>query len=194
MLQVEAYATVLSRTHFNWNDTKLPTRIGLNVRSAKHFVEQMAPTLGDTFVPILTRDHINFNIVKHPFAMKQTWKNVLSYSMTLESSPVLSAFWSSSLNTDWALISKLAMERNHKKIFKCERCSFETSNRDTLKKHETTHSDLRPHKCHLCSLSFKRKAYLRNHLFTHKENRELRSVCDIFGHKAIRKEHLERIS
>ena len=89
---------------------------------------------------------------------------------------------------------KVSHGEKSQKIFKCERCSFETSNRDTLKKHETTHSDLRPHKCHLCSLSFKRKGYLRNHLLTHKENRERRFVCDICGHKAIRKEHLERIS
>lgn len=47
---------------------------------------------------------------------------------------------------------------------RCTVCGKVFAKRDHLKRHELTHSDLRPHKCHICQSTFKRKDKLTAHV------------------------------
>lgn len=64
----------------------------------------------------------------------------------------------------------------------CQVCGKVFSKRDHLRRHEATHSEIRPHKCHLCQSTFKRKDKLTAHLST---NHGIPSVSPTYGLKRI---------
>ena len=145
MLQVEAYATVLSGTHFNWKDTKLPTGIGLNVKSAKHSWSNWHPAKATLCFHINKRPY-QCQHCETSFRYETNWKEHLISFHDPRESPCSQC--PLALKSKYRLVAHIKISHGEKsqRLFKCERCSFETSNSDTRKKHKTTYSDLKPHK------------------------------------------------
>lgn len=56
---------------------------------------------------------------------------------------------------------------NLTKNWDCHICLYSTKRKDLLKKHLTTHDDVRPHECTYCAKRFKRNTHLRSHMKTH---------------------------
>jgi len=60
-------------------------------------------------------------------------------------------------------------DKNHKniKIFQCEICNKNYSNKNNLKNHLSIHTGNKPHKCNICQKSFRLKRTLTEHILIH---------------------------
>ena len=79
------------------------------------------------------------------------------------------------------------------KTHKCEKCGFETANKEKLQKHLTkVHEGIGLEKtlnCYLCEKVFSIESYLKRHIErTHESTKDF--ICDECGHATSRKENL----
>lgn len=73
-------------------------------------------------------------------------------------------------------------KKTAKKVFKCNKCDYETNFPLCLEAHENRrHLKIRPYKCEVCGKDFHARNHLSEHMKSHRDGNEYRKTCSICG-------------
>jgi len=89
-----------------------------------------------------------------------------------------------------SLTRHISSVHEHSENYTCKTCGRSFTRVDTLKKHELTHSGLKPHACEVCEKTFSRRDGLNRHVKRHDKN--VGFPCEKCSKRFMSRSDLER--